>query len=76
MTKEALLSHTSVQSSTYVVIFKDQSHTAKTHESRANYAQIFVSARSLRRMRNSSADRTLTVSDCKWMCIEAVCAWF
>jgi hypothetical protein len=46
------------------------SHTAKTHESRTNYAQIFVSARSVRRMRNSSVKRTWTVRDCKWMCVE------
>ena len=46
------------------------SHTAKTHESRSNYAQIFVSARSVRRVRNSSVERTWTVSDCKCMCVE------
>ena len=46
------------------------SHTAKTHESRTNYAQIFVSARSVRRVRNSSVERTWTVSDCKCMCVE------
>ena len=37
---------------------------------RTNYAQIFVSARSVRRIRNSSVGRTWTVSDCKWMCVE------
>jgi hypothetical protein len=37
---------------------------AKTHESHTNYAHIFVSARSVRRMRNSSVERTWTVSDC------------
>ena len=46
------------------------SHTAKTHESHTNYALIIVSARSVRLMRNSSVDRTWTVSDCKWMCVE------
>ena len=46
------------------------SHTAKTHESRTNYAHIFVSARSVRRVRNSSVERTWTVSDCKCMCVE------
>ena len=45
-------------------------HTARTHESRRNYAHILVSARSVRRMRNSSVDRTWTVSDCKWICVE------
>jgi len=44
------------------------SHTAKTHESRTHYAQIFVSTRSLHPMCNSLVDQTWTVSDCKWMC--------
>jgi hypothetical protein len=45
------------------------SHTAKTHESRTNYAHIFLSTQSVRCMRNSSVERTWTVSDCKWMCV-------
>ena len=44
------------------------SHTAKTHESRTNYAHNSVSARNVRRMRNSSVYRTRTVIDCQWMC--------
>jgi len=42
----------------------------KTHESRTNYAHIFVSAWSVRGMRNSSVDRTWTAIDCKWMCVK------
>jgi len=53
----------------YLVTIKGQSHS-KTHASRTNYAHIFVSARSVRRMRNSSVNRTWTVIDCKWMCVE------
>jgi hypothetical protein len=50
------------------------SHTAKTHESRTNYAQIFVSARSVRRMRNSSVERTWTVVIVSGFASKAVCA--
>ena len=41
-----------------------------TQRKRMNHAQIFVSARSVRRVRNSSVERTWTVSDCKCMCVE------
>jgi hypothetical protein len=50
------------------------SHTAQTQESRTNYEHIFVSARNVSRMRNSSLERTWTVSNCTWMCVEgALC---
>ena len=42
----------------------------KTDKSRTNYAHIFVSARSVRHMRNSSVDWTWTVIDCKWICVK------
>jgi len=35
-----------------------------------HYAHILVSARSVRRMRNSSVDRTWTAIDRKWMCVK------
>jgi len=41
-----------------------------TQQKSMNYAYIFVFARSVRRMRNSSVDRTWTVIACKWMCVE------
>ena len=41
-----------------------------TQRKRIIYAHIFVDARSVRRMRNSSVDRTWTVIDCQWMCVE------
>jgi len=37
-----------------------------THELRT----FFVSTRSVRRMRNSSVDRTWAVTDFKWMCVK------
>ena len=46
------------------------SHTAKTHQSRTKHAHIFVSARSVRRIRYSPVDRTWTVIVCKWMCVK------
>ena len=55
------------------LLVKCQSHSENAwimHELRR---YIFVSARSVRRVRNSLVDRTWTVSDCKWMCVEG--AW-
>jgi len=55
----------------YYTAYLKGHHTAKTHESRTDYAQIFVSVWSSRGMRNSSVDRTWTFSEWKWMCVEA-----
>ena len=68
------ISDANVQIDRYATVnddhLKKASHTAKTHESRTNYAHICVSAQSVRRMRNSSVDRTWTVIDCKRMCVK------
>jgi len=42
-----------------------------TQQKRMNHPWIthIFSARSVRRMRNSSVDRTWTLIDCKWMCV-------